>query len=414
MIPLRVLVAGGGVGGLAAAVALARAGAEVEVLERRSGAEGGGAGLLLHPNGMAAADALGGDLGARLRREGRVVRPGEVRRVVTPAGRVLAEEPIGAVTARSGGTQVPVLRAVLLAALRDEARAAGALLRDGVTAEGVAARTGRPGVAVRTSGGGVVEGDLLVAADGLRSTVRRLLLDDGPPLYRGYTSVRGCCRDDRLPPQALVVNGRGVQLFVAPVARGAHYWTAKITAPEGAWPRRGPAAAHADLVRATAGWADPVPALLRGTPVDGVVVTDVHDRDPLPTWVHGRVVLLGDAAHPMVPALGQGANTALEDAAVLGEVVGDALAPPGGSLEDALAAYERRRVHRVAEIVLRSRAQGALDQGAGSWRARLRDLRMRLRGGKDGAAVALADLRPTDATRARPAPFTTPLRGGRP
>jgi salicylate hydroxylase len=117
-----------------------------------------------------------------------------------------------------------------------------------------------------------------------------------------------------------------------------------------------------------------------------VAVTDVHDRDPVSRWVDGRVVLLGDAAHPMAPALGQAANMALEDAAVLASELRTHVVDGGrGDFDTALRAYQRQRVERTARVALLSRRQGLLDQGTGTVRSLVRDTAMSLRGRKDAA-----------------------------
>ncbi|WP_328973773.1 FAD-dependent oxidoreductase [Streptomyces sp. NBC_00239] len=375
--PVHAVVAGGGIGGLAAAVALARAGARVTVLERSRRTGDGGGGLVLYPNGVRALDALGAELGARVRAEGHVTAPDEVRAVTDAHGRILAEEPIGAHGLRLGTPQVPVLRSVLQRALHEAAVAAGATVRHGAAVTGGATR----GDAARAllADGGHLDGDLLVAADGIHSALRQHLLADGPPRYAGYTSVRGRATGVRMPLPARVVNGRGVQLFISPAAPGTLYWTAKITAPPGAWPAKGPADALRDLRAATADWDPPVVRLLHATAAADTVVTDIHDRDPAPRWTDGRLALLGDAAHPMVPALGQGANMALEDAVVLARAV----AAHPGDVPRALAAYERERLPRTSAVVLRSRAQGAVDQGDGAAAELHRNRLVREQGRKD-------------------------------
>ncbi|WP_333764184.1 NAD(P)H-dependent oxidoreductase [Streptomyces sp. IBSBF 2390] len=391
-----VVVAGGGVGGLAAAAGMAARGLDVTVLERAERIGTGGSGLVLQPNGVRAADALGARIGARIRASGRPGLPDEVRVLMDARGTVLAEEPVGAGSGQL--PQIPVLRSALHRALLDEALAAGAAV---VLATAVTGYTVRPGeVAVHLSDGSVTTCDALVGADGIHSAVRARMLDDGPPTYRGYTSVRGRTTGSALGQRGHVVNGRGIQLFVAPVGDDTLYWTAKITAPPGAWPALGPAGARLALLDALEGWYAPVVDLVRAADPEDVVVTDIHDRDPAPRWVDDRVALLGDAAHPMVPALGQGANLALEDAAVLAEALASS-AP----VADALAGYARERMERAAAVVLASRRQGALDQGADRAGEERRNAHMRSAGRKDADLADVVGWRPRPS---RPEPGRVP------
>lgn len=270
-----------------------------------------------------------------------------------------------------------------------EARAAGAEIVLGAVASGFA--QDERSVRLLLRDGREVRGAALVGADGLRSTVRGALLGHSPPVYRGYTSVRGRC--DRPPSgaRAAVVNGAGAQLFVAPVGGGRVYWTAKVTAAEGVWPALGPRGAWERLVGLTERWPGPAAALVRDSDPADLAVTDIHDRDPVHDWAAGRVVLLGDAAHPMVPALGQGANLALEDAVVLGDAL------DGVRDEDvpaALRRFARLRSPRAERVVTASRKQGALDQGDDTRAAADRDARTRRSGRKDVTVTELLDWRP--------------------
>ncbi|GAA3499998.1 hypothetical protein GCM10019016_071030 [Streptomyces prasinosporus] len=384
-----VVVAGGGIGGIAVAAGMAARGLDVTVVERARRIGTGGSGLVLQPNGVRAADALGPRIGARIRAAGRAARPGEVRVLMDARGRVLAEEPVGG---DAGAPQIPVLRAALHRALLDEALAAGACVVLSTAVTGYRVRPGH--VAVTLSDGTVTACDALVGADGIHSAVRARMLGDGPPRYRGYTSVRGRTTGSALGQRGHVVNGRGIQLFTAPVGGDTVYWTAKITAPPGVWPAKGPAGARRALLDALDGWYGPVVDLVRAADPADVVVTDIHDRDPVERWVDGRVALLGDAAHPMVPALGQGANLALEDAAVLADVLASP-APVG----EALAAYAGERVERAAAVVLASRRQGDLDQGDGAAAERDRNARFASAGRKDADAGGITGWRPRPCRR---------------
>ncbi|MGW4271635.1 NAD(P)H-dependent oxidoreductase [Streptomyces seoulensis] len=395
-----VVVAGGGVGGLAAAIGMAARGLDVTVLERAGRIGTGGSGLVLQPNGIRAADALGARIGARLRAAGRPARPGEARVLMAADGTVLAEEPVDG-DAFGGTAPVPVLRSALHRVLFDEALTAGASVVLAACVTDYAVRSDR--VAVHLSDGTVTACDALVGADGIHSAVRARMLADGPPQYRGYTSVRGRATGSALGQRGHVVNGRGIQLFIAPVGDDTLYWTAKITAPAGAWPALGPAGARLALLDALENWYAPVVDLVRATDPEDVVVADIHDRDPAPRWVDDRVALLGDAAHPMVPALGQGANLALEDAAVLA----DALAS-SAPVADALAGYARERMERAAAVVLASRRQGALDQGADRAGEERRNAHIRSAGRKDADLADVVGWEPRPpGSRPEPPPAPT-------
>ncbi|MFD5080793.1 FAD-dependent oxidoreductase [Streptomyces sp. NPDC058371] len=377
-------VVGGGIGGLAAAAALARCGLEVTVVERAPSFGPAGSGLMLYPNGVAAADAISSRLGRRLRAAGHVIGPDEERVLLNASGRVLAREKIGRLGWPDGTPSISILRTAVQNALIDEVSFAGAEVRMGTVV--CEYEAGRGPVSLRLSDGSTHCADLLVAADGIWSSVRERMVADGPPRYCGYTSVRSHTPGDWPWPQGFVANGNGVQIFAAPVADGTLYWTAKITALSGTWPQLGPEAAQRALAELIAGWPAAIVRLITESDPADVAVTDVHDRDPVSRWVEGRVVLLGDAAHPMAPALGQAANMAFEDAAVLAAELRTHVVDGGrGDFDTALRAYQQRRVERTARVALLSRRQGLLDQGAGAVRSLVRNTAMSLRGRKDAA-----------------------------
>ncbi|GGY72677.1 hypothetical protein GCM10010363_62440 [Streptomyces omiyaensis] len=401
------VVAGGGIGGLAAAAGMAARGLDVTVVERTGRIGARGSGLVLYPNGVRAIDALSARLGARIRDVGHVTRRDEVRIVMEADGTVLAEEQVGTSTAALGAPQIPVLRTALHRALLDEALSAGAAVRLATAVTGYI--TGPDQVTAVLSDGHTIDCDALIGADGIHSAVRAQMLDDGPPHYRGYTSVRGRTDGSALGARGHVVNGRGIQLFVAPVGGDTLYWTAKITAPPGVWPARGADGARAALLEAMDGWYPPVVDLVREAVPEDIVVTDIHDRDPVDGWVDGRVALLGDAAHPMVPALGQGANMALEDALVLAEALASAAEVP-----DALADYARERTPRAGAVVLASRRQGSLDQGADRAAEERRNAHVRSAGRKDVALTDVLGWRPRAREAERPAGPAAPMTPLRP
>ncbi|MGC7096615.1 FAD-dependent monooxygenase [Amycolatopsis lurida] len=345
-----VVVAGGGIGGLALSIGLSRAGFAVTVVERADRIADVGAGLVLYPNGIRALDTISAPLGKAVRAAGHVAAPGDVRPHLRSDGVRLAEDPIGELENRWGTPHVMLLRSALQNALLDEALAVDVDLRIG--REVVDHTADDSGVEVSLSDGSTVTGDLLVGTDGLRSGVRARLLGETPIRYRGYSSVRGRTAVSHRFPVGVTAAGPGIDLFVGAVGGGLLYWTAKIVAPQGEWPAKTPEAALADLLVELADWDPALREILETTDTAaGVVMTDIVDRDPVPQWTFGRVTLLGDAAHPMAPTLGQGAGMALEDAAVLTACLAE------GSLAD----YERVRAPRTREIVLLSRRTGGVD-----------------------------------------------------
>ena len=332
---------GAGIGGLAAAVALRAAGWAVTVLERRSELGPMGGGLTLAANAMAALDALSmaeavREVGAPLRLG--AIRTADGRRIVPPLG------------GPEGG--VGVLRGELQRILR--AGAPDAELRTGRRATDVQPDDARPRVTV--AGGGSCDADLVVVADGLRSALRGALHRRSEPRPAGADAWRGVADHDA-GPVAEERWGAGVRFGFVPVGGGRTYWFATLSHPCPPEPDD-PVEAKAVLIDRFAGWHPPVEALLAATRAEAIRRDALHDRPPLPApWGRGAVTLLGDAAHPMTPNLGQGAGQALEDAAALHRHLTGVEDVPA-----ALRVYEAERAARVAPIVRASRRFGAVAQ----------------------------------------------------
>jgi 2-polyprenyl-6-methoxyphenol hydroxylase-like FAD-dependent oxidoreductase len=352
---LRVLVVGGGIGGLAAGIALRRVGIEATVFEQARELEAVGAGIGLASNAVQALERLG--VADQVRARGEVAETLVARK---PSGNSVIELSL------AGRGMLGVHRADLQEVL---AGALGAGLRLGAACTGF--RDDGERVSVSLDGGEQVEGDVLVGADGLRSKTRAWLLQDGEPAYVGYTGWRAVTELDDASLQGRMSEtwGRGVRFGLIPIGRGRLYWFVSESRPEPEAPvLRGD---KDRLERLLVGWHDPIQAAIASTPEEVISGTGIYTRRPARTWGRERVTLLGDAAHPMTPDLSQGAAQALEDAVVLAASLRDVEDPEIG-----LRAYEALRRRRTAPIVKRSRAAGRLAQSSGRVGATLRDVLM--------------------------------------
>lgn len=337
---MKVLVAGAGIGGLASAIAIKQAGHDVEVLERAPVLKEVGAGVAIWPNGSRALAALGiQDV------PGTSVSGVQVR---TSHGRLLIETPAGEFRARYGHGLVLVHRAELHSSLlqllgRECVRTASEL----VAFEQDGAR-----VLVSLASGERLEADALVGADGLRSAVRRSLLGDGEPRYSGATCWRGVARFEVESGGGVNWLGKAAEFGIFPVRDGRTYWFAVRNRPEREADR--PSGKKADVISSFDSWPEPITAVVEATAEAEVLRNDLYDRPEVRTWTRGRVTLMGDAAHPMLPNVGQGACQALEDAVALGRALATLPA------DQALHAYEARRLKRANNFVAQSRLSGRM------------------------------------------------------
>jgi len=306
----------------------------VTVLERAPALEPVGSGLGLGPNALHALDAIG--LGDEVRRFSAIQGHGGVRR---SDGRWLVRTDLGLMAERFGDPQLMALRADLVDLLAG--RLPDGVLRTGVTVTGI-----DPGDEARrarvTTSAGDLDADLVVAADGIRSPIRTALFPGHPgPRYSGCTAWRFLAPKPDQSPDPAETWGRGVVFGTVQLADGRVYCYASAFAPAGQ--RSGDEAA--ELKRRFGGWHDPIPALIASVSPDAVLHDDVYwMAEPLPAYHHGRVAVLGDAAHAMTPHLGQGACQAIEDAIVLASV-----ATPDVPLD--LTGYTSARLPRTRTLV---------------------------------------------------------------
>ncbi len=347
------VVVGGGIAGLAAACSLLRQGWTVTVLEQARRFTEVGAGLALTPNGLSALSSLG--LDAPARGAGHPVRMAGTQ---DHRGRWLMRIPSGS-PRRPPPTAYGIHRRELHRLLL--ASAQGATLLPGARMVGI--DPGRPdgprAVVFCTSDNGdlALDADLVVGADGLRSACRQQLAPASEPRYSGKSAWRGVVQEFPTAANGFAVRwGPGAEFGALRIGAGSVYWYGYTFSGEGQqWPDEKDAA-----MRHFAGWAEPVPSLIGATPPPAILRHDVYALAPaLATYVYGRAVLIGDAAHAMVPTLGQGANSSLEDGACVGLLIARAV-DEGASLAAALGSYDAQRRPRTQRIARRSATAGRL------------------------------------------------------
>jgi salicylate hydroxylase len=363
-----VIVIGGGIGGLAAALALARQGLKVQVLEQSRELGEIGAGIQLGPNAFHAFDALG--IGDAARK--RAVYVERLLMMDAVDGSEVASMPVGEVfRSRFGNPYAVIHRADIHLSLLEGVRAnSGIEVVTGTHVEHVEQMAG--GVIARTSDGRSFKADALVAADGGKSVVRQQYVGDAPRVS-GHVVYRAVVEAGEFP-ENLKLNAPVV--WVAPDCHLVHY------------PLRGGAQYNVVVTfhsRKPETW-----SVTEGnreevlTYFDGILARPrqlielpkdwkrwaTADRDPIANWTHGRTTLLGDAAHPMLQYLAQGAGMALEDAVTLGEAV----RATGGEMTVAFQKYERSRVVRTARVVLMTREMGRVYHAKGLERLVRNDL----------------------------------------
>ena len=339
---ISVAVVGGGIGGLAAALSLLRHDVDVQVYEQAAALRDVGAGIVLTPNATRMLHALG--FRAQIERLG--VAPDAWRQRRWQDGRTLMLGPISRMTGPDGAKLFYTShRADILAMLRDALPAERLHLGHRLTA---LSQNG-DSVELHFANGARVDADAAIGADGIHSTVREMLLGAERPQFTGCIAYRGLVPAERLahlqlPNEAQIWLGPGRHFVHYPVSDGRlinfvclidrDAWTKE------SWTEPGN---PADALAAYAGWHAQVRDIIGA--VQETFVWGLFDRAPLPRWSFGWVTLLGDACHPMLPFLAQGAAQAIEDGATLAGVLSR-----GGDIAEALKRYEALRLPRTARV----------------------------------------------------------------
>jgi 2-polyprenyl-6-methoxyphenol hydroxylase-like FAD-dependent oxidoreductase len=357
---MRVIVIGAGIGGLSTAIALRKAGLDVTVYERAAELTEVGAGISLWANALRALDHIGA--GDAVRAVSLDLVRSEFR---VNDGRTTVASYQAAVFERRYGVAPFVAmchRADLIAALGGCLPAG--VVRCGHECVGVEQTADR--VSARFANGHIDTADVLVGADGIKSVVRAQLFGPEPQRYSGYTCWRGVCpRPAALSPgDAGEWWGRGRRFGITTLPGDRVYWYTGFNAPAG----QRAADEKAAVTEAFRGWADPVPELIASTPPAAVLRNDSFDRPPNMQWAKGRALLLGDAAHPTTPNLGQGGCMAIEDAVVLARCL-----KRGPDVPASLTAFVEERFARTTAVTNESWRLGRVGQWDGRAACWLRD-----------------------------------------
>jgi salicylate hydroxylase len=344
----NVVIIGGGIGGLFAANALIGQGLRVSVYEQASALGEVGAGVFVTPNAVRHLERVG--LGPAIEKWGARVGPGSYyfRHDGTPIAPVQVSDASGwnATFGMHRADFVDLLAAHLPAGIVHTGHRAIGLEQNGDVAR------------VEFANGATAEAEVVVAADGIHSELRSYVLAPSKPVFHGTISYRGLVSRERLPDWPMdrwqMWAGPSKHFLVFPVRHGTmvNYVGFVPTDEEmkESWSAPGdPAVLRSEFE----GWDPRIGNVLRQ--VDKTFRWALYDREPLPTWTKGRLTLLGDAAHPMLPHLGQGANQSIEDGMALATILaqGDTSAVPAS-----LLAYERLRRERVAAVQLGARQNG--------------------------------------------------------
>jgi salicylate hydroxylase len=357
--PLRIAIIGAGIGGLAAACALRQRGMEVALYERSTKLEEVGAGLQIGPNGFKVLRALG--LEDALMHS--AFEPLSIMSITWDEGRLRFRQPLKAVAREKFGA--PYMTAHR-ADLHDMLRRAVADTPLTLGTNCIGAETVKASAVARFADGSMAEADVVIAADGIRSAIRAQHFGADKPRFTEMMAWRCIvpmdCVPTRVGPGGSValdhgeyfgwigpnghvicypigVNGDKLNIF------GGHVTNEWV---EESW---SVPSSREELIAAKTGWNEALLEMFRH--VEHVYKWGIYDRDPLPQWTRGRVTLLGDAAHPTMPTLAQGANMAIED----GYVLARALVKHGDDIETALKAYVAERLPRTSWVTLKSREQ---------------------------------------------------------
>ena len=341
----NVAIIGAGPGGLATAIALQKQGFNVQVYEKAQEFRPAGTGLGLLPNGLNCLDAIAPGIVESLKHSGCQVRQGVLKNI---AGATIRANPTSRYLEKYGQPLVTVwwwrLQQILATRLPSD------IIHLNHHCTGF--EQNDSGVELYFDNGNKVHADLVIGADGLNSAIRQNLIGDGKPNYVGSMCWRSVIKynHELLNPDELVfIKGNKQIMYLLNVGDGHICWITRKLSPN-CFLSRSATEVKSRVLNELADWGESLRAIVEATEAEQILEGAICDRLPLTSWSKGRVTLLGDAAHPMAPAMAQGANTTFEDACELAYCLSES-----SNIEEALSNYEKCRIDRTQVIQSRSR-----------------------------------------------------------
>jgi len=354
----KVIVIGGGIAGLCTAIALRQMGLNVTVYEKAAAIAPVGAGITLWPNALRVLRHL--NLADAIIQAGAQIEEAQIR---TAGGRPLACSHPGQLGEPTIGIHRAELHRILLAALPQD------VVRLGAACTGFTQNEQQ--ITATFAGGETAQADLLIGADGIHSAIRAQIWPQVKPRYAGYTAWRGVVVTDQTFTlgQTFEAWGKGARFGVVPLSERLIYWFATANSVAG---QTQSAAGHKTrLQQQFQGWHHPIGYLLKATPAEAILHHDIYDLPPFTPWSQGRATLVGDAAHPTTPNMGQGACMAIESAFTLATCFKE-----HSDIAAALHSYEVQRQPRTAYVTRQSWQIGRVGQWDNQWGCYLRELLM--------------------------------------
>jgi salicylate hydroxylase len=348
--PTKVIVAGGGLAGLALCIGLSKYGVTCSIFEQASEHRLGGVGLALAPNGLRSLDLIVPGLAAQLIDQGQILRS---LAFLKKDGQVQHQQFID-YEQSYGYPMLSIRWSVIketLAALIDPS-----LVKFGKRA--ISAESDDNFATVNFQDGDSARAELLIGADGVHSHIRSALVADQPS-FCGTISARAVVSVDGLTQPTdlsrFYVSSDSSSFRITSVGDGLWAWScnSKVEIQPEAFAKSSSEQVKARIVRETTDWSEEIKILVAATPAEAILELPVMERHALSTWHNKRIVLIGDAAHGMPPFLGQGANMAFEDAYFLGELLGQ-WQKGALSLEQALELFDSLQLPRSNTVLLRS------------------------------------------------------------